>query len=221
MTPNKNALVCLSGGLDSTVSLHWSVKNYEKVFAVFFDYGQKALRKEHFVSQNLCETLDVKFFEISLNFISKFSKSSLNQESKKLPKSIDLNSREETFDSAQSVWVPNRNGLFISAAACLLEAKGGGDLILGFNAEEAETFPDNSKSFLEASNKALCFSTQNKVRLYSPTVDMSKVDIFKLGQDLGFNHEKVWPCYESGDRLCGVCESCLRFYRAKNEVESH
>lgn len=220
MTSSKTAMVCLSGGLDSTVSLHWSVKNYERIFAVFFDYGQKALNQERSISKELCEKLDVELLEVPLNFVSIFSESSLNQKSKELPKSIDLSSEKETYDSAQSVWVPNRNGLFINAAACLLEAKGGGDLVLGFNAEEAETFPDNSKDFLEASNRALCFSTQKKVRLCSPTVDMSKVEIFKLGLDLGFDPKKVWPCYESGDKPCGVCESCMRFYRAKKEVEN-
>ena len=220
MSHKQQALVSLSGGLDSTVSLYWAIKNYENSMAVFFDYGQKALHQERKTSKELCEKLGAEFFEINLDFVSKFSESALNLNDKSLPKSVDLNSEKQTKDSAASVWVPNRNGLFINAASCLLEAKGGGDLILGFNAEEAETFPDNSKEFLEATNRALEFSTQGIVRLFSPTVDMTKEEIYKLGLELAFDPDAVWPCYESSDRPCGVCESCMRFYRAKELVES-
>ena len=220
MKDSKLALVCLSGGLDSTVSLYWSLKNYDKVTAVFFDYGQKALKSEKKTAKELCEKLSLQCHEVSLEFVSQFSNSSLNKVKKDLPKDVDLYSAEETSKSAKSVWVPNRNGLFINAAACLLESQGGGDLILGFNLEEAETFPDNSKEFLEASNKSLEFSTQGRVRLVSPTVSMTKKDIYRLGLELNFDPELVWPCYKSGEKTCGVCESCLRFNRAKKEVES-
>ena len=219
MNEKKRALVCLSGGLDSTVSLHWCLKNYDEVLAVFFDYDQKALKSERKASKGLCSDFKLECYEVLLGFVSQFSNSSLNRKDREMPEGVDLESKKETFDAAQSVWVPNRNGLFINAAACLLESKGGGDLILGFNKEEAETFPDNSKEFLEAINESLRFSTQNKVRLFSPTVLMSKVEIFKLGLELGFDQNKVWPCYKSGDRPCGVCESCLRFYRAKVKIE--
>jgi len=216
---SNRALVCLSGGLDSTASLYWSLKEYENVSAVFYDYGQKALLSEQKTVNELCKSLNVKLFNLSLSFVGEFSNSSLNKSDKNLPQNINLNSLDDTKASSKSVWVPNRNGLFINASASLLESLGGGDLILGFNKEEAQTFPDNSKEFLEASNKALAFSTQSKVKLISPTLNMLKHEIFKLGLDLGFDSEKVWPCYESADKPCGRCESCMRFYRAKKEVE--
>ena len=219
MIDSKLALVCLSGGLDSTVSLYWSLKKYERVEAVFFDYGQKALNSEKKTVEALCYKLSLQCHKVTLDFVSQFSNSSLNKVKKNLPHDVDLYSQEETLKSAKSVWVPNRNGLFINAAACLLESKGGGDLILGFNLEEAETFPDNSKEFLDASNKSLEFSTQGRVKLVSPTLSMTKKEIYKLGLELGFEPKLVWPCYVSGDQTCGACESCLRFYRAKKEVE--
>ena len=219
MKDSKMALVCLSGGLDSTVSLYWSLKNYEHVAAVFFDYGQKALKSEKKTTEKLCEKLNLQCYEVSLKFVSKFSNSSLNKEKNDLPQGVDLSSEAETKESAKSVWVPNRNGLFINAGASVLESQGGGDLILGFNLEEAETFPDNSKDFLKASNKSLEFSTQGRVKLASPTLTMTKKEIYKLGLELGFDPQVVWPCYESGDKTCGLCESCLRFNRARKEVE--
>lgn len=213
------ALVSFSGGLDSTVCLYWAIQNYSNVYALFFDYGQKALESEQRTVREICKEKDIELFEVSLGFLGEFSKSSLNKDHENLPESIDLESKEETKRSAQSVWVPNRNGLFINAAASLLESKGGGDLILGFNKEEAETFPDNSSDFLDQAERALYYSTKNQVKLVSPTLKMTKDEIYSLGLDLGVDMEKVWPCYKSGDKPCGVCESCMRFYRAKKRAE--
>ncbi len=220
---SKKALVSLSGGLDSTVSLYWALNNkksYKEVFAVFFDYGQKALESERKTTRKLCDALNVHLYEVPLSFINEFSNSSLNAKKTAIPENVDLHSDIETQKSANSVWVPNRNGLFINAAASILESLGGGDLILGFNKEEAKTFPDNSEDFLKASNKSLSFSTQGKVILISPTLDLNKKQIFNLGLELGFDSESVWPCYYSGDKPCERCESCLRFFRAKEESSS-
>jgi len=239
---SKIALVSLSGGLDSTVSLYWALKkskesvedykdvcavffDYGHVCAVFFDYGQKALESEKKTTRNLCEKLNVHLYEVSLSFINEFSNSSLNTKDNlkdsiiknDIPENVDLHSDTETKESAKSVWVPNRNGLFINAAASILESLGGGDLVLGFNKEEAQTFPDNSEDFLKASNKSLNFSTQGRVSLISPTLHLDKKQIFNLGVELGFDPDSVWPCYYSGDRPCGRCESCLRFFRAKDK----
>ena len=240
---SKTALVSLSGGLDSTVSLHWALnkkennkknndkESYKEVYVVFFDYGQKALESEQKTTQMLCKRLKVHLYEVSLSFINEFSNSSLNTKKgtkynskdsgikNDIPENIDLQSDDETKESAKSVWVPNRNGLFINAAASILESLGGGDLILGFNKEEAKTFPDNSEDFLKASNISLGFSTQGRVKLVAPTLNLDKVQIYKLGEELGFDSDSVWPCYFSADLPCGRCESCLRFFRAK--AESH
>ena len=112
--------------------------------------------------------------------------------------------------SAKAVWVPNRNGAFIEIGAAHAESIGANRLITGFNREEAETFPDNSKQYMKAINQALFFSTANHVRVISGTAHLDKKQIVRLGKKLQVPLEHIWPCYEGGPSWCRQCESCLR-----------
>ncbi len=213
------ALVCLSGGLDSTISLLWAEKEYSSVEAVFFNYGQKALEKERKASRYFAGLVGANFSEIDLRFLGEVSGSALNNTETLVPQgdSVDIKNAETSKETASAVWVPNRNGLFINVAASIAEAKKIDHIILGFNLEEAQTFPDNSKKFIEDTNKALESSTKGLVKVVSPTVDLTKVDIVKLGKKLDVNFQKLWPCYKNGDEICGTCESCKRYLSAKRE----
>ncbi len=213
------ALVCLSGGLDSTVSLLWAEKEYESVDAVFFNYGQKALEKERKASRYFAGLVEAGFLEIDLKFLGEVSSSALNKVENLIPQGtlVDINSIEVLKETAKAVWVPNRNGLFINAAASIAEAKKIDHIVLGFNLEEAQTFLDNSKQFIDDTNKALESSTRARVRVVSPTVNLNKVDIVKLGKKLDVNFQKLWPCYKNDEEICGACESCKRYLKARKE----
>ena len=87
-------------------------------------------------------------------------------------------------------------------------------VIAGFNAEEAVTFPDNSPAFISAANKALSYSTLSRVQVLSPTSDLNKTEIVRLGMEIDAPLDLVWSCYEGGEVMCGVCESCMRLRRA-------
>lgn len=215
-----SALVCLSGGLDSTVSLYWACKNYDHVEAAFFNYGQKAYESEKKAVQFFSKELGFKVKEFDLRFLKDFSASALNKENLEVPSGDDVNIEDEgaSIKTAQAVWVPNRNGLFINVAASYAESQGVAHLVLGFNKEEAQTFPDNSKEFIEAVNGALNFSTQNRVQVVSPTLHLGKIEIVSMGRKLGVDFSKVWPCYKSGAMICGQCESCKRFLRAQRSL---
>jgi 7-cyano-7-deazaguanine synthase len=116
------------------------------------------------------------------------------------------------------VWVPNRNGLLVNVAAAFAEALGCARVVVGFNAEEGETFPDNTAAFVETCNAALDLSTRGRVGVWSPTVSMRKASIIVEGRRAGAPLEWVWPCYAGGEAPCGTCESCVRFERARREA---
>lgn len=113
--------------------------------------------------------------------------------------------------------MPNRNGLFLNIAASFAEGLGAAAILTGFNREEAETFPDNSASFVEAANGSLRFSTLSGVRVESPTLQMNKLEIVQEGLRVQLPFELTWSCYEGFDKMCGACESCLRSKRAYHE----
>lgn len=123
--------------------------------------------------------------------------------------------------TAQRVWVPNRNGIFLQIAGGFAEAMDANYVIVGFNAEEAATFPDNTKDFMEATDRSLFYSTQNHVKIFCYTVEMNKSQIIEFGKKLQIPWKNIWPCYFSNEKWCGQCESCLRFGNAlkKNQID--
>jgi 7-cyano-7-deazaguanine synthase len=116
--------------------------------------------------------------------------------------------------SMKAVWVANRNGVFLNVAAAFAEASGESEVLVGFNKEEAATFPDNSAGYIEAVNRALSFSTLNGVRVASYTTEWGKPRILKEAIGIGLPLDLVWSCYEAGPRRCWKCESCKRSERA-------
>lgn len=216
----KKAIVLLSGGLDSTVNLYEAALVYDVVKVLTINYGQKALEQELKAAQYFSHDLKLPWQSLDLTWLSAISGSSLNTDSK-VPQGqdVDITSYEQSVKTAKSVWVPNRNGLFLNIAGVYADALGASFIIPGFNIEEAETFPDNSAAFIEATNKALSFSTQNKAEVFCFTSQMNKTEIIKRAKELNIEIEKLWPCYHNLEKWCGQCESCLRFQRAlKAEV---
>jgi 7-cyano-7-deazaguanine synthase len=118
------------------------------------------------------------------------------------------------------VWVPNRNGVLISIASAWAESLGATRVIVGFNAEEAKTFPGNTSRFVDASNRALSDSTSNGVQVHAPTGEWSKAQIVQYAREKDWPLELVWSCYEDEDVPCEKCESCRRFERALDSADA-
>lgn len=212
----KKAVVLLSSGLDSSVNLFEAQQKEEVVLALTFDYGQKAARKEVEHSRKLAEYLKVPHKVVSLPWFKDFNKSSLLVDSEDVPtgSQVDIQSHEQSLQTAKSVWVPNRNGIFLNIGAAFAEALGAKLVIPGFNAEEATTFPDNSEAFMKELTRSLSFSTANQVEVHCYTVNLQKTEIVKRGALLKMPWHLLWPCYFSKEKWCGECESCLRSKRA-------
>ncbi|MCE3009138.1 MAG: 7-cyano-7-deazaguanine synthase QueC [Proteobacteria bacterium] len=210
-----SALVLLSGGLDSSVNLLMALGKFKHVEAVTFLYGQKAARRELHHAKKQCQRYGVRHHVIELPFIGAFGGSSLTT-AKKIPtgKMVRIDDLKTSQKTAKSVWVPNRNGILLNVAAGLAESLGIQVVVPGFNKEEATTFPDNTKEYMNRLNGSFALSTANKVRVECFTVSMKKPEIAKRGQKLGLMLSDLWPCYGSGKKWCGQCESCQRTLRA-------
>jgi 7-cyano-7-deazaguanine synthase len=215
------ALVLLSGGLDSTVAAAHAVRHGGLSLALTFDYGQRARAREIEASAAIAAHLGASHRVISLPFLGELSRSALNRPEDELPQACaeDLDDPGLAEARARSVWVPNRNGLFIHAAACFAQAQGLDTLVVGFNREEAKTFPDNRPEYLEAMTRTLAFTLDTPVQVISPTRDLDKAGIVRLGLDLDAPLHRVWSCYEAGPGHCFRCESCRRLERALRAEE--
>lgn len=211
----EKAVVLLSGGLDSSTNLFEASEEYKVELALTFDYGQKAAAKEIQSARALCEVLDIPHRVLSLPWIKDFGSSSLITD-KPIPvgSEVQIDSLSQSQKTARSVWVPNRNGIFLNIAAGFAESLGAQVVVPGFNKEEATTFPDNSKDFMSALDGSFAFSTANAVTVKCFTVHLDKTEIVARALKIKLPLNLLWPCYFDGPTLCGKCESCLRFNRA-------
>ena len=205
----------LSAGLDSTVNFYEALRDTEVMLALTFDYGQRAAKQEVAKAKVLADLNHVRHMVIELPWFKNLGHSGLTSEAsvpKVSPEKLDDLGAAKA--SAKAVWIPNRNGVFLNIAASLAEGIGANMVIPGFNAEEAETFPDNSFDFIRATRKAFTYSTANSVNVQCYTITKNKVDIVKMGKSLQVPFHNIWPCYLSLEKWCGQCESCQRAKRA-------
>lgn len=210
------AVVLLSGGLDSLVAAALTRTEAELILALTSDYGQRAARREIAAAQQQAAWLGCPHRVIDLPWLGALGGSALTETDRWLPEpeSADLEAPEAAAQRAQAVWVPNRNGVLVNVAAAFAERLGAEWVVCGFNAEEAATFPDNSRAFMQAADALWRCSTLGGVSLHAPTADLDKAEIVRRGRALGVPLESVWSCYLGEEKQCGRCESCRRLQRA-------
>jgi 7-cyano-7-deazaguanine synthase len=211
------AVALLSGGLDSTVAAALAQREHRLRVAITADYGQRAAVREIAAARRIANVLGCEHRVIELPFLAAVTRTALVARDRELP-ALAADQLDEVAgaaaESMRAVWVPNRNGLLLAAAAAIAEGLDATVVIVGFNREEAATFPDNGADFLAATTAALRFSTANGVRVESPTVELDKREVVAEGIRIGAPLPYVWSCYRGQERHCGRCESCLRLFRA-------
>lgn len=215
------AIAVLSGGLDSAVAMSSYVNDYD-VHAITFDYGQKAINEELKASHKLCSFYNIPHTVIDLKWLGEISNSALNS-SEGIPEvsDDDLDNIEKSTETANAVWVPGRNIVFTAIASSFAESVGASKIIVGWDKEEANTFPDNSKEFLEKFNDLLDVGSPDNIEVVAPAIDLNKDEIVKLGAENNCPMELSYSCYTGNEKHCGKCESCMRrkrgFKKAKIE----
>lgn len=208
------SIILLSGGLDSLVALGYSKSHtdYNVELALTFDYGQKSVIQEIEASKKICEYYDIKHQIIKLDWLKNITKTSLVS-------GVVPNDGFQTKSSAASVWVPNRNALFLNIAACFCDSFGYNYILFGANKEEAGTFSDNTEEFRSQISKVFTSSTRVKPKVIAPLINYNKDDIVRIAIEDSVPLELVRSCYNSGEKHCGKCESC--FYLKKALIANH
>lgn len=206
-------IALLSGGLDSAVAAasFAAVSGQSLTLCLFFDYGQRAVRREALAAAALAQRWGVPWQSLAVPWLGELAAragSALLPGVGSLP--VATAAAPGDARSAAAVWVPARNAVFVAIAAAHAEALGADRVVAGFNREEAATFADNSAQFVAAADEFLRHGTRNAVRVVSPTQDLDKAGIVALAKELGYTAGDFWSCYEGGERPCGRCESCVR-----------
>ena len=193
------AIVLLSGGLDSTVAAYAARDEHPLCLAMTFDYGQRAAAKEIEAALCVAADLDVPHRLIKLPWLKRLAPAPVTDPDADPARATDA-----------SVWVPARNAVFISIAAAFAESLGCEAIVCGFNAEEGESFPDNTPEFVSRADAMLELATRNAPRVVAPTLTLTKPEIVELGVDIGAPLQLTWSCYGDGPEHCFKCPSCRR-----------
>lgn len=203
---NKTGIILLSGGLDSLVSLEIASKTCKVKKALFFNYGQKAFKEEHQAVKEISKHYKIKLEKINLPFLKKITNNALT------------NKNDNNFNDINSIWIPNRNGLFLNIAGCYCDKYNIDYIIFGANKEEAEHFPDNSEKFIKKSEEFFKFSTIKNPKVIAPCKDMNKIEIINFAIENNLRLDLIKSCYNSKENTnkkhCNKCTSCRLLYNA-------
>ncbi len=211
---SRKAVVLLSGGLDSAVTLFYARRAGYLCECLSFDYGQRH-RKELRAAEDIASYAGCSHSVVKISLPWKGS--SL------LDGVVPLPGPGDARDKIPSTYVPGRNIIFLSFAVSCAEASGSGAVFIGANAVDYSGYPDCRPEFYDAFGKAVKAGTKTgaqgrRVKIETPLISMSKSRIVRLGARLGVPFGLTWSCYAGGTRPCGKCESC--FYRAKGFREA-
>jgi 7-cyano-7-deazaguanine synthase len=205
----RDAVVLLSGGLDSYTAAAIARAEGFRLFALTIRYGQRHARELE-AARDVARVLGVtRHLELDVD-LSAFGGSSLTS-AVPVPKDrpIDLNEIPSTY-------VPARNTVFLSLALGWAEVLGARDLFIGVNALDYSGYPDCRPEFIAAFERLASLATAAGVqgdsfRVHAPLQHLTKAQIIRKGLELGLDYGLTHSCYDPGPggRPCGRCDSCM------------
>ncbi len=210
----KKAVVLLSGGMDSAVTLYIAKQDYS-CHALIFDYGQKAF-KEIGCASKIAEVSGSPFQVLRISLPWKGSAL--------LDRSIDVPAGDVSGGGKiPATYVPARNIIFLSYAISFAEAMGAETVFIGAQQVDFSNYPDCRSSFFESFQEAIRLGTKEGmegggIRISTPVINKTKREIIETGIMLGVPFEHTWSCYRGDMAPCGSCESCV--FRAKAFAET-
>ena len=203
----KNAVVLLSGGLDSTTCLAYALSKGYACYAISFDYGQK-----HHAELNASKKIAAQYNAVQHEVISlpigHLGGSALTDSTINIP-------QHSSTKSIPSTYVPARNTLMLSIALGWAEILNAEAIFIGVSAVDYSGYPDCRPEYIEAFQSMANFATKkgiegHGVQIETPLIQLSKAQTIQLGQSLGINYAQTVSCYKATDDglACGQCDSC-------------
>lgn len=196
----KDALIVLSGGMDSVTMLHDFIDSI--ALAVYFHYGSNHERREAECARRQCAIAGVGLVEIDLTFMATHFSSALLDGADAIPDA------DYATENMLATVVPFRNGIMLSVAAGLAESRGLKAVMLANHSGDHAVYPDCRPAFAEAMGEAIRLGTYAGVELRAPYTGLSKTDIARRGKALGVDYSLTYSCYRGGERHCGTCATC-------------
>lgn len=206
----KNALVLLSGGLDSATCLAIAKSQGFECFCLSLDYHQRHVAELQ-AANKLARTLGAAAHKTAQLDLSLFGGSALTDNTINVPES----GTNPIPAGIPVTYVPARNTIMLSLALAWAEVLHAQDIFIGVNALDYSGYPDCRGEYIEAFQKMANLATKSavegqKITIHAPLIDMTKAEIIHLGIQLGVDYAMTVSCYQADNQghACGKCDSC-------------
>ena len=213
------AVVLVSGGMDSAVTLALARERGFTCHALSVDYGQRHA-SELAASGRVAAMLGaVEHKTVSVDLRS-IGGSALTADIA-VPEHVDSHGEGDI----PVTYVPARNTIMLAIALGWAETLGANDLFCGVNAVDYSGYPDCRPAFVEAFERLANLATRagvegHALRVHAPLIELSKADIVREGARLGVDFAATVSCYraDAEGRACGHCDACV--LRARGFAEA-
>lgn len=211
----------LSGGLDSTTLLGVLLNGGKTVHCCIFDYGSTHGKYEIEAANKVVEYYQEKYpgrvFKYNIDITSVmtlFSSSLLLKCGHPIPEG------DYSVENMKQTVVPSRNLIFASIMAGIAESIGAHYIALGVHGGDHPIYSDCRPEFVEALRSVIELSSEGKVSVLTPFVNISKADILKIGYSLPapVPYHLTRSCYKNQPVSCGKCGTCRERLQAFAEI---
>jgi 7-cyano-7-deazaguanine synthase len=204
---SRKAVVLVSGGMDSAVTIAIAREQGYQVHALSVAYGQRH-NSELAASERVSQMLGAVEHKTVAVDLRRIGGSALTAD-------IDVPLDAAGGDDIPVTYVPARNTIMLSIALGWAEVLGARDIWCGVNAVDYSGYPDCRPAFIEAFESLANVATKAGVegaglRIHAPLMKMSKADIAREGKRLGVDFSATVSCYQADDEghACGHCDAC-------------
>lgn len=201
-SPPLDVAVLLSGGLDSTVALHWALRHHRVACALSFDYGSNHAHRELECARKQAALAGIAHHVIDLTNLSRHLSSALLSGAEAIP------TGSYADDNMKQTVVPFRNGIFLAIAAGIAESANCRGLVIAAHAGDHTIYPDCREEFMAAMSAAIGAGTYAGLQVLRPFIHADKSEIVRVGSELGVDFSGTYSCYRGGDQHCGLCATC-------------
>lgn len=214
--PRPKAVVCLSGGMDSSVCAALAARDYE-AYALHFSYGQRTEVRELVSARAVAEALGIQhFLPLQMGLFREIGGSALTDASIAVP---NAPAAEAIGSSIPVTYVPFRNAHFLSAAVSWAEVIGAKQIFIGAVEQDSSGYPDCRPQYYEAFQRLIETGTRDgDIEVVTPLIRLKKSEIVRLGLELKAPFDLTWSCYSGEDQACGLCDSCVLRLRAFHDA---
>ena len=203
MIKNKKAIILLSGGMDSLLTLAIAIQNEMIPYTLHINYGQNTQIKELNAFKNINNHYNIATNHtmiVDIDYLKNIGGSTLTD--------VDFNIKKN--DNVPNSYVPFRNANILAIATAWAETIGAEHIFIGASEVDYSGYPDCKREFFDAFENAIELGTRpdTKIKIQTPLISMSKEDIVRKGIELNTPFELSWSCYYMDDAACGECPSC-------------